>query len=84
VVLTFPDGFYWIRLNKNFCRDEAEAMGHCGRGSGILYSLRRDKYPYVTVDLVNGVITQIKGRGNTKPKPEYHKYIKPILLEANF
>jgi hypothetical protein len=80
VVMTFPDGFYWIRLNKSVCDAEAKAMGHCGRGRGILYSLRRDKYPYVTVDLEDGVIGQIKGRANTKPKPEYHKYIIPFIL----
>lgn len=81
VVMTFPDGFYWISLGKARCEKEAQAMGHCGTGRGILYSLRREQHPYITVDLVNGVIGQIKGRANTKPKPEFHQYIIPFLLD---
>lgn len=80
VVINFPDGFYWIKLGKSYCEKEAKAMAHCARASGILYSLRREKYPYVTVDLNEGVIQQIKGRANTKPKPEYHKYIIAFIL----
>ena len=83
VVLTFLDGFYWIRLNRDYCEKEAEAMGHCGRASGsVLYSLRKDQYPYVTAAVreEDGVCTQMKGRGNTKPKSDFHRYIIPFIL----
>lgn len=83
IVINFPDGFYWIRLNKSVCDAEAKAMGHCGRARGMLYSLRRERYPYVTVDLDDGVIGQIKGRANTKPKSTYHKYIIAFLLNPS-
>lgn len=83
VVMTFPDGFYWIRLGRATCRKEANAMGHCGNGRGMLYSLRKDQYPYVTMDVNEnlGQIMQMKGRANTKPKPAFHKYIVPFILE---
>jgi len=82
VVMTFPDGYYWIKLNSSKCDDEAEAMGHCGTGSsgGNLYSLRKDKKPVVTVDVLNGVVRQMRGKANTKPKKEYHKYMTDFVL----
>ena len=86
VVLTFPDGFYWIKIGKDYCPKEAEAMGHCGRASGtVLYSLRREQYPYVTAAVreSDGVVTQMKGRANTKPKVQFHKYIIPFILGNN-
>jgi hypothetical protein len=81
VVMSFPDGFYWINLGKSYCEKEATAMGHCARANGILYSLRKDKYPYITVDLQDGVIKQIKGRANTKPKEEYYPYILAFIMD---
>ena len=84
VVMTFPDGYYWIRLNSSSCDDESKAMGHCGRGSGVLFSLRKDKYPFVTADVLeNGEIKQMRGRANTKPKSIFHKYILDFLLSNN-
>lgn len=81
VVMQFPDGFYWIRLNSNHCRDEADAMGHCGRGNGTLYSLRRDKRPHVTADInSDNVVLQMKGKGNSKPHKKYHTYILEFIL----
>ena len=84
VVMTFPDGYYWIRLNSSSCDDESKAMGHCGRGSGVLFSLRKDKYPFITADVLeNGEIKQMRGRANTKPKSIFHKYILDFLLSNN-
>jgi len=80
VIMTFPDGFYWIKLNKSYCEKESEAMGHCGRGDGVLYSLRKDKYPFVTADIKNGLIRQMRGRANTKPLAKYHPYILDLIL----
>lgn len=86
VILNFPDGFYWIRLGRDYCEKEAEAMGHCGRATGsVLYSLRKEQYPYVTVAVKEetGVVVQMKGRANTKPKTDFHKYIIPFILGVN-
>jgi hypothetical protein len=80
VIMTFPDGFYWIKLNKSYCEKESEAMGHCGRGDGVLYSLRKDKYPFVTADIKDGLIRQMRGRANTKPLAKYHPYILDLIL----
>ena len=83
IIMTFPDGYYWIDLESSRCEDEAKAMNHCGisgsKGSK-LYSLRKDKKPSVTVELNNGTIKQIRGRANSKPKKEYHKYILDFIL----
>jgi hypothetical protein len=83
IIMTFPDGYYWIDLESSRCDDEAKAMNHCGisgsKGSK-LYSLRKDKQPSVTVELNDGTIKQIRGRANSKPKKEYHKYILDFIL----
>jgi len=82
VVMTFPDGFYWVNLGKSSCGKEGKAMGHCGSGQGTLFSLRKDGYPYITTDISNdGDLYQMRGRANTKPKQELHKYILPFLFD---
>lgn len=88
VLMTFPDGFYWIDLETTYDCDEAEAMGHCGRTNNgdTLYSLRdKNKEPHVTaaVDTENGIIYQMKGKNNTKPSKKYHKYIVELLINDN-
>tara|TARA_B100000900_G_scaffold358316_1_gene329165 strand:+ start:1054 stop:2496 length:1443 start_codon:yes stop_codon:yes gene_type:complete len=83
IIMTFPDGYYWIDLESSKCDDEAKAMNHCGMGSSRgskLYSLRKDKKPSVTIELMDGTIRQIRGRANSKPKKEYHKYILDFIL----
>lgn len=80
VIITFPDGFYWINLGNSYCSKEGSVMGHCGRGEGKLYSLRKEGIPYVTADVLsNGVIRQMRGKANTKPKSIYHPYILEFL-----
>lgn len=81
VIMSFPDGYYWIKLDTSYCSAESEAMGHCGRGEGILFSLRKEKYPVITSDVLNdGTVRQLRGRANTKPKEKYHEYIVDFLL----
>ena len=82
IIKAYPDGFYWINLQKSHCGQEARAMGHCGTGSagGILYSLRKSKNPYLTADVHRGYLIQLRGRANTKPKTEYHDKIMDFLL----
>jgi hypothetical protein len=84
VVITFPDGYYWINLGQRYCEKEGRAMGHCGRGEGNLFSLRREGRPFITADVLsNGTVRQLRGRANTKPKKEYHSYIIKFIL-SNF
>ncbi len=81
VVITFPDGYYWINLGEKYCGKEGQAMGHCGRGEGNLFSLRREGRPFLTADvLFDGTVRQLRGRANTKPKKEYHQYIIKLIL----
>jgi hypothetical protein len=66
-------------------------MGHCGRSSyGYLYSLRSDrvlpggKYKlnrsHLTAAIgTDGILYQLKGPKNSKPKEEYHQYIEPLF-----
>jgi hypothetical protein len=94
IIMTFPDGYYWIDLQTNISIDEAVAMGHCGRTSAnTILSLRRKSdaghiEPFVTIaiDYTKGskkksysYIRQIKGKGNTKPVAKYHPYIVDLL-----
>lgn len=80
ILMTFPDGYYWINLGKGSCSKEGRAMGHCGRGEGLLFSLRKEKHPHVTADILkNGIVKQLRGRANTKPKKKYHPYIIALI-----
>jgi hypothetical protein len=94
IVLDFRDengdGFYWVDLQTNNSKSECDRMGHCGRSSyGTLYSLREvktlnTKYrinkSHVTASIgSDGILYQMKGVKNSKPKDEYHKYILPLF-----
>ncbi len=80
ILKTYPDGFYWIDLQKRHCSQEASAMGHCGNAVGRLYSLRKKKQPSLTADVDRGSLIQLRGRANTKPRAEYHDRIVDFLL----
>jgi len=84
------NGFYWADLNTKDSKEESERMGHCGRSSyGYIYSLREtkpinNKYTinrsHLTTAIgTDGVMYQLKGAKNSKPKEEYHNYILPLF-----
>jgi hypothetical protein len=85
------EGYYWADLNVKNSPEECERMGHCGRSSyGYLYSLRSDrvlpggKYKLNRSHLTaaigeDGILYQLKGPKNSKPKEEYHQYIEPLF-----
>ena len=94
IILDFRDkdgnGFYWADLNTKNSQDECNRMGHCGRSSyGYLYSLRQvvpvnNKYKLNKSVLTaaigdDGIMYQLKGVKNSKPKDEYHQYILPLF-----
>ncbi len=81
ILLRFPNGMVWMQLDRAACRQEGDAMGHCGNvpsqqpGETIL-SLRQpvkkggEKFwkPYLTFILdANGHLGEMKGRFNLKP-----------------
>lgn len=93
-ILDFTDengnGFYWADLNTKNSSEECDRMGHCGRSSyGYLYSLRQNipinnKYKLNKSVLTaaigeDGIMYQLKGVKNSKPKDEYHQYILPLF-----
>ena len=95
ILLDFRDedgnGFYWADLNTKNSPEECERMGHCGRSSyGYLYSLRQvipinNKYKLNKSVLTaaigeDGILYQLKGPKNSKPKDEYHQYIEPLFF----
>lgn len=85
-------GFYWADLETTKCGEEADRMGHCGTSgvNGTLYSLRSyssagqgytKNQSHVTAAVGdNGIIYQMKGPKNSKPKQEYHEYIIDLIL----
>jgi hypothetical protein len=83
-IIEFPDGYKWVNLERGYCAQEGESMGHCGNtrpkpGDTIL-SLRDSKnFPHLTFILNNGVLGQRKAKANEKPAPKYYPYIIELL-----
>ena len=80
VIHEFDNGYFWYDIQSHACKFEAQKMGHCGRGEdGVLYSLRtgekRRVKPMVTLEFDDGIIYQVKGKGNTAPKKDLWPYI---------
>jgi hypothetical protein len=84
------NGFYWADLNTKDSKEESKRMGHCGESKyGYIYSLREtrqlnDKYKINQSHLTtaighDGIMYQLKGPKNSKPKEEYHSYILPLF-----
>jgi hypothetical protein len=85
-------GFYWVNLETNDSSEECDRMGHCGRthSSNTLYSLREVKplnkkytlnksHLTAAIGDYDGILYQLKGPKNSKPKDELHKYILPLF-----
>lgn len=84
IIISFPDGYKWVDIEKIYCDIESRSMGHCGNRGGkqndTILSLRDDKnIPHLTFILNNKSLGQMKGRGNSKPSKKYHKYIIELL-----
>jgi len=84
------NGFYWADLNTMDSEEERGRMGHCGRSKyGYIYSLREtrpinNKYKinksHLTAAIgTDGILYQLKGPKNYKPKEEYHNLILPLF-----
>jgi len=93
IVIDFGNGVAWWNLLKPYCSIEGECMGHCGNSprantDDTILSLRKEfptpegmKYSCMATFILtsDGMLTEMKGRGNQKPAPRYHKYIVPLL-----
>ena len=89
----YPDGFVWVMLNRHSCREEADAMGHCGNVGGYggdrILSLRKKEVrdgetyyvPYLTFiyNPEKKLLGERKARFNEKPAKRYHPYILDLL-----
>ena len=92
ILLTYKNGEYaWVKLNREYCRAEGNAMGHCGntaswRPGDRILSFRtireKSQKPHLTFILDdNGFLGEMKGRANTKPDAKYHPYIVDLLKQ---
>lgn len=95
VVIDYRDsngvGYYWTNLNKEYSKEEADRMGHCGNKSGhVLFSLRSinekgEGESFVTLARTNdGTVSEVHGKKNSKPKSVYHTYIIDFLLNQKY
>lgn len=88
IIHQFPNGFFVYILTPKDLRYEGSIMGHCvgtgqryansiRNGESIILSLRgTNNNPHATVEIkVDGGITQIQGKGNKTPIPEYTEMI---------
>ena len=91
MIIDLGGGWAWFDLNREFCREEGDAMGHCGNTAAYesgdtLLSLREHVYenlwaPHLTfIRHENGFLGEMKGRGNEKPVEKYHAAIFTLLM----
>jgi hypothetical protein len=77
-------GWEWVSLGDGYCPIEAKSMGHCGNegakpGDDILSLRDPEGYPRLTFIVNDGMLGEMKGRANTKPKKDYHPAIVELL-----
>jgi hypothetical protein len=77
-------GWKWVSLGDGYCPIEAKSMGHCGNegakpGDDILSLRDPEGYPRLTFIVNDGMLGEMKGRANTKPKKDYHPAIVELL-----
>ena len=84
-------GFYWANLNTSYSKEEADRMGHCGNKHGTtLFSLRSidgngNGQSFITLARdPDGVVSEVHGKRNSKPKNVYQKYIIDFLLNKKY
>jgi hypothetical protein len=77
-------GWKWASLGRGYCSQEAKAMGHCGNSGAIegdnILSLRDPEgKAHLTFIVNDGILGEMKGRGNSKPSKRYHPAIMELL-----
>lgn len=95
IVIDYRDGngigYYWANLNSSYSKEESDRMGHCGNKTDTtLFSLRKidnngDGESFITLARQpDGVVSEIHGKKNSKPKASYRKYIIDFLLNNKY
>jgi hypothetical protein len=96
VVLDFGDGYVWFDTEQRSVSDQnTSETGHCSTCSRYneeaLVLRERSVVDGVTywrqvlqfcLDRENGMLGEMKGRANSKPKADYYKYIIPLLFDV--
>ena len=92
-VIDYDNGA-WVELkSEKSLGIEGKLMGHCvggyasrvAGGETKIFSLRdNDNQPHVTVEVTNGKIVQVKGKGNKPPVEKYVQYVKDFLNKMHF
>lgn len=77
-------GWKWVSLGRGSCSQEAKAMGHCGNsgaseGDDILSLRDPEGKAHLTFIVNDGILGEMKGRGNSKPSSRYHQAILELL-----
>jgi len=89
VLFTYPNGYYWVDLQRKYCEIEAKTMGHCAKTTKgtTLLSFRKElsdgtikSHLTVSYNENDKLVYQLKGGGNIKPKEEYHQYIVDLFI----
>lgn len=96
-VLDMDDGWSWVMIGSGECGIEGKRMQHCGKASGIMYSLRDPQgKPHVTMDvspqpdgvddgplhIPAGDIIQLRGKQNDMPDMKYWAKIKSMVQKV--
>lgn len=99
VIKHYPDGFYWVKLDKPFCTKEGRAMGHCGNEPSFklgdrIFSLRKKvkrgkiefwESKYCTIIQDKGrYLGEIRGRFNEEPDIKLMPHILDLLSSHHF
>lgn len=87
-IIQLKDGFAWYNLGVEVCRNEGDAMGHCGNagfreGDRVLSLRSNDTTPHLTFILhSDGSLGESKGYKNSKPSKKYHSHIISLLAHS--
>ena len=99
-MIKFPDGSAWFNLDRPFCKEEGQSMGHCGNTAtyneyeDTIFSYRSPHLhktsesgdhwiPHLTFiyNKETGMLGEMKGYGNQKPRKKYHEVIKTLIMD---
>jgi hypothetical protein len=84
VIMSFPDGMFWVDTRSCLSDRESLAMKHCGKGyftDSKIISLRgKDKRPMLSVEYNEPLnwFPQVRGRANKDPSPELMRYVDAL------
>jgi len=92
IILSYDNGKYgWVLLDREYCRTEGDAMGHCGNTASAksgdrilsfrtLYPANHKPHLTFIIDS-DGYLGEMKGYANKKPAEKYHPYIIDLLKQ---